>query len=81
METCRLGASRELFEETGQILGTSGQWKGEIPQDWKGFAAAGYRPDASGLKFVFRAITPPGRPRRFVSSITKFKFITIIYEN
>jgi 8-oxo-dGTP pyrophosphatase MutT (NUDIX family) len=60
-----VAAIRELFEETGQILGTPGQWQGEIPQDWKEFAVAGYRPDASGLKFVFRAITPPGRPRRF----------------
>ena len=60
-----VAAIRELFEETGQILGTLGKWKGEIPQDWKDFAAAGYCPDASGLKFVFRAITPPGRPRRF----------------
>ena len=60
-----VAAIRELFEETGQILGTLGQWQGEIPQDWKDFAAAGYCPDASGLKFVFRAITPPGRPRRF----------------
>lgn len=60
-----VAAIRELFEETGQILGTLGQWQGEIPQDWKDFAEAGYCPDASGLKFVFRAITPPGRPRRF----------------
>lgn len=60
-----VAAIRELFEETGQILGTPGQWQGEIPPDWKEFVTAGYRPDASGLKFVFRAITPPGRPRRF----------------
>ena len=60
-----VAAIRELYEETGQILGTPGQWQEEIPQGWKDFAAAGYRPDASGLRFVFRAITPPGRSRRF----------------
>ena len=60
-----VAAIRELFEETGQILGMPGRWVGPIPQDWKDFAVAGFCPDASGLKFVFRAITPPGRPRRF----------------
>ncbi len=60
-----VAAIRELFEETGQILGTPSRWPGAVPQNWKDFAVDGYRPDASGLKFVFRAITPPGRPRRF----------------
>lgn len=60
-----VAAIRELFEEAGQILGIPGRWAGSIPKNWKDFAVAGYRPDASGLKFVFRAITPPGRPRRF----------------
>jgi len=57
-------AIRELWEETGLILGTQGDWP-EAPTDWAGFAAAGYRPSAEALQFVFRAITPPGRPRRF----------------
>lgn len=57
-------AIRELWEETGLILGTQGDWP-EAPADWAGFAAAGYRPSAEALQFVFRAITPPGRPRRF----------------
>ena len=58
-------AIRELWEETGLVLGTAGQWPGEPPQDWQGFAERGCIPDASGLRFVFRAITPPKRPRRF----------------
>jgi len=58
-------AVRELWEETGLILGTPGQWPGSVPPDWRGFAAAGMVPAASALTFVFRAITPPGRPRRF----------------
>jgi len=57
-------AIRELFEETGQILGQPGNWP-DAPPDWKSFASSGYRPHAAPLQFVFRALTPPGRPRRF----------------
>lgn len=58
-------AIRELWEETGQILGRPGAWPGNVPADWASFAATGHVPAAEGLAFVFRAITPPGRPRRF----------------
>lgn len=58
-------AVRELWEETGQLLGRPGAWPGPVPADWLGFAARGLLPDAAPLQFVFRAITPPGRPRRF----------------
>ena len=64
-EALAAAALRELWEETGLILGHPGGWPGPIPDDWAGFAARGYRPDAQGLRFVFRAITPMGRPRRF----------------
>lgn len=61
-----LGAAvRELWEETGQILGAPGSWPAPPPDTWQSFADAGYLPSADGLAFVFRAITPPGRPRRF----------------
>lgn len=60
-----VAAVRELWEETGQILGVPSPWPGPVPQDWLGFAGNGFRPSASALQFVFRAITPPGRPRRF----------------
>ena len=59
-----VAAIRELWEETGLVLGQKAVWP-DAPEDWKGFAATGHRPDASALQFVFRAITPPGRPRRF----------------
>ena len=61
-----LGAAavRELWEETGLVLGRPGTWDNP-PADWATFAATGHVPDASALQFVFRAITPPGRPRRF----------------
>lgn len=57
-------AIRELWEETGQILGLAGPWP-DPPPGWAGFAARGFRPDAEPLSYVFRAVTPPGRPRRF----------------
>ncbi len=58
-------AIRELWEETGLILGRPGCWPDGPPRGWRGFAATGHLPDAGALSFVFRAITPPGRPRRF----------------
>lgn len=58
-------AIRELWEETGLILGQRGNWQNAPPEDWAGFATLGYVPDAHPLQFVFRAVTPPGRPRRF----------------
>ena len=57
-------AIRELFEETGQVLGQPGAWS-DAPPDWRDFAATGHVPHAAPLQFVFRALTPPGRPRRF----------------
>jgi len=56
---------RELWEETGLILGRKGDWAGPAPRGWRGFAASGHLPSPEGFHFVFRAITPPGRPRRF----------------
>ena len=47
--------------QTGLALGSSGS--AEQPPGWEGFAARGLVPDARGLRFIFRAITPPGRTR------------------
>ena len=63
-ESLAAAAIRELWEETGQCLGRKGDWVNP-PEDWSGFADHGLRPDASALHFFFRALTPPGRPRRF----------------
>ncbi|PRY94638.1 8-oxo-dGTP pyrophosphatase MutT (NUDIX family) [Hasllibacter halocynthiae] len=49
---------RELWEETGLRFGVPGP----EPKGWPGF---GLRPDAGALRFVFRAVTPPGHSRRF----------------
>lgn len=59
-------AIRELWEESGLAIATD---EGDGPvtplSEWVSFYGQGHRPDASGLEFIFRAITPPGRPRRF----------------
>lgn len=60
-----VAAIRELWEETGLILGRQSPWPGTPPVDWVDYAARGYIPDPKEMHFVFRAITPPGRPRRF----------------
>ncbi|REG38445.1 8-oxo-dGTP pyrophosphatase MutT (NUDIX family) [Paracoccus versutus] len=54
-------ALRELAEETGLLTGPPGP----APEGWDHYAGAGLAPDASALIYMFRAITPPGRPRRF----------------
>ncbi|HET7409137.1 MAG TPA: NUDIX hydrolase, partial [Paracoccaceae bacterium] len=61
-----LTAIRELWEEAGLAIGRpDGPAPATVPSEWESFFAAGHRPDAEALRFVFRAITPPGRPRRF----------------
>lgn len=60
-----VAAIRELWEETGLILGAKGRWTITPSEDWKDYAETGHLPSAAGMQFVFRAITPPGRPRRF----------------
>ena len=67
-----LAGIREVWEETGLLLaipeaGRSGQDRSDEPEpgSWAGFLGHGVIPSAAGMKFIFRAITPPGRPRRF----------------
>lgn len=65
-QTLAATAIRELWEETGLPLAcAAGPWPGEPAADWAKMAANGMMPDASSLHYVFRAITPPGRTRRF----------------
>lgn len=61
-----LAAIREIFEETGLLLGTreAGAPEG-LPESWQAFTRAGVFPNLEGLTFVARAITPPRLPRRF----------------
>lgn len=63
-----LAAIRETCEESGFLLGRKIKRRAElsmIPQDWKPFADRNVIPDLSMLTFAARAITPPGRARRF----------------
>ncbi len=64
-----LAAIRELWEETGLMLGapdvSASPGAADAPEGWRGFFAAGLTPRPAGLRLFFRAITPPGRPRRF----------------
>ena len=60
-----LAAIRETCEETGLLLGTRAEAP-NIPQGpWGVFAQNKILPDLGAIHFVGRAITPPGRPRRF----------------
>jgi 8-oxo-dGTP pyrophosphatase MutT (NUDIX family) len=62
-----LAAIRETFEETGLALGVSeyGVPDNVPPGVWSRFAATGVYPALDDVDFLARAITPPGRPRRF----------------
>ncbi|WP_411890689.1 NUDIX hydrolase [Yoonia sp. SDW83-1] len=63
-QTLAAAAIRELWEETGQIIGHKAKWR-DAPKGWRGFATAGYQPNGAALEFFFRAVTPKGRTRRF----------------
>ncbi len=61
-----IAAIREACEETGLCLGRKTQGKAPaLSGPWNPFADAGLLPDPSGLYLIARAITPPGRVRRF----------------
>ncbi|MBX9709422.1 MAG: NUDIX hydrolase [Xanthobacteraceae bacterium] len=66
-----VAAIREVCEETGLCLGKKAVSKPAIAQaarlagTWKPFAEAGLLPDPSQLFLVARAITPPGKIRRY----------------
>jgi 8-oxo-dGTP pyrophosphatase MutT (NUDIX family) len=63
-----LAAVRETFEEAGLLIGTPlGATAVPKAATWQEFFATGYRPALARLTFFARAITPPGRPRRFDS--------------
>jgi 8-oxo-dGTP pyrophosphatase MutT (NUDIX family) len=61
-----LAAIRETFEETGLLLGVRRNEILAAPTGpWRAFAEAHIHPDLGAVHFIGRAITPPGRPRRF----------------
>jgi 8-oxo-dGTP pyrophosphatase MutT (NUDIX family) len=62
-----LAAIRETFEETGLAVGVCeyGAPENPPPGAWTRFAETGVYPALDEIDFLARAITPPGRTRRF----------------
>jgi 8-oxo-dGTP pyrophosphatase MutT (NUDIX family) len=61
-----LAAVRETFEEAGLLIGTplAALAPPKVSQ-WQAFFSTGFQPALNQLTFFARAITPPGRPRRY----------------
>ncbi|WP_291838487.1 NUDIX hydrolase, partial [Brevundimonas sp.] len=59
-----LAAVRETYEETGLLLAEPAP-PASVAGGWREFRAVGALPDLAALSYVARAITPPGRTRRF----------------
>jgi 8-oxo-dGTP pyrophosphatase MutT (NUDIX family) len=63
-----IAAVRETYEETGLMLATPAAKGAKAPANrapWDEFAALGLAPALDGLDYLYRAVTPPKRPRRF----------------
>lgn len=61
-----LTAIRETFEETGIVIGQRAKQPQSTPSPgWQRFFDTGHSPDPSNLTVFARAITPPGRARRY----------------
>ena len=59
-------AVRETFEETGLALGLEASAaNGRVRPEWQAFHATGVAPALDRLDYIYRAVTPPGLPRRF----------------
>ena len=57
---------RETFEETGLALGLQAPaTNGRLRPEWQAFHATGLAPALDKLDYIYRAVTPPGLPRRF----------------
>lgn len=59
-----LTAVRETWEETGLVLGREAP-PASVAGPWRDFRSAGLLPVLSPLSYVARAVTPPGRVRRY----------------
>jgi len=60
-----MAAVRELFEETGLVLGTAPVPGARGNGAWAPFLATGFGPDLAPLEFLCRAVTPTFMPMRF----------------
>jgi 8-oxo-dGTP pyrophosphatase MutT (NUDIX family) len=59
-----LAAVRETYEEAGILVGNTGPFSCK-QADWQAFGQLGVQPALGGLRFLARAVTPPGRVRRY----------------
>lgn len=79
-------AIREVCEETGLCLGRKAASKLEAAQamrlrgEWKPFADAGLLPDPSQLFLIARAVTPPGKIRRYDARFFAAEASAVAYE-
>lgn len=60
-----LTAVREVFEETGLIVGRSASGFEGVPPAWTDYFGQGAAPCLANFRFLGRAITPPMRHKRF----------------
>lgn len=59
-------AIRETWEETGLLVARrAAKPEGKIRGSWRPFHDNGLAPALDELDYICRAVTPPGRPRRF----------------
>ncbi|MGE5267881.1 MAG: NUDIX hydrolase, partial [Deltaproteobacteria bacterium] len=66
MRAFAAAALRETFEETGYLVAMAGgEPAARVVDDWDRVLRSGLKPDFSQMKYIARAITPPGRPRRY----------------
>jgi 8-oxo-dGTP pyrophosphatase MutT (NUDIX family) len=59
-----MSAIRETYEEAGLLIGSKGAFT-TSSEGWQTFSQHEVQPDLAKLHFVARAITPPGRVRRY----------------
>ena len=59
-----LSAVRETYEEAGLLIGNAGDYSCKSAA-WQAFADNNVVPTLANLRVIARAITPPGRVRRF----------------
>ncbi len=71
-----VAALREFYEETGFIVGTQNH---QTPP-WEDFAANQLAPNLAHLRYLARAITPPGRIRRFDTRFFIAKYSAVALE-
>ncbi len=59
-----MSAVRETCEEAGFLIGVPAPFSTRSPH-WRDFAENGIQPSLDRLRYIARAITPPGRVRRY----------------